>query len=201
MEAREHRHGRAVGEKSREGCSSSSGDEPEIDQIGFILARRPGSRGHSGRESPYVNSARRPPQQTTRRGLPLAAHGPAPGVAGASRIQVVGRSAGNPPEARVGSRLIGPVPLATIRSIAPISPSTGPAARDVAPLKRGLKRGLKGRARTVSLPLDETIVTETPSLYSCYGHIGEQVRVPFTGSRAKRTLPGAINIQGGDWQC
>jgi hypothetical protein len=43
--------------------------------------------------------------------------------------------------------------------------------------------------------LDETIVTETPPLYSCYGHIGEQVRVPITGNRAKRVLHGAINIR------
>ena len=78
------------------------------------------------------------------------------------------------------------------------SPSTGPAARDVAPVKGGLKRGLKGRARTVLLMLDETIVTETPPLYSCYGHIGEQVRVPITGNRAKRILHGAINIKSGD---
>ena len=42
--------------------------------------------------------------------------------------------------------------------------------------------------------LDETIVTETPPLYSCYGHIGEQVRVPITGNRAKRILHGAINV-------
>jgi hypothetical protein len=46
--------------------------------------------------------------------------------------------------------------------------------------------------------LDETIITETPPLYSCYGHIGEQVRVPIMGSRAKRILHGAINIRTGD---
>lgn len=46
--------------------------------------------------------------------------------------------------------------------------------------------------------LDETIITETPPLYSCYGHIGEQVRVPITGNRAKRILHGAINIRTGD---
>ena len=39
--------------------------------------------------------------------------------------------------------------------------------------------------------LDETIITETPPLYACYGHIGEQVRVPITGNRAKRILHGA----------
>src|SRR3954464_13573522 len=36
--------------------------------------------------------------------------------------------------------------------------------------------------------LDETIITETPPLYSAYGHIGVQVRVPITGNRAKRIL-------------
>src|SRR5205814_6496676 len=46
--------------------------------------------------------------------------------------------------------------------------------------------------------LDETIITETPPLYSCYGHIGEQVRVPITGNRAKRILHGAINVGTGD---
>jgi transposase len=46
--------------------------------------------------------------------------------------------------------------------------------------------------------LDETIVTETPPLYFCYGHIGEQVRVPITGNRSKRVLHGAINIRTGD---
>jgi transposase len=46
--------------------------------------------------------------------------------------------------------------------------------------------------------LDETIITEAPPLYSCYGHVGEQVRVPITGSRAKRILHGAINVHSGD---
>jgi transposase len=68
----------------------------------------------------------------------------------------------------------------------------------LAPVKRGLKRGLKGRIRTVLLMLDETIITETPPLYSCYGHIGEQVRVPITGNRSKRILHGAINVRSGD---
>jgi hypothetical protein len=68
----------------------------------------------------------------------------------------------------------------------------------VAAVKRGLKRGLRGRARTVLLMLDETIVTETPPLYSCYGRVGEQVRVPITGNRSKRILHGAINVKSGD---
>jgi transposase len=46
--------------------------------------------------------------------------------------------------------------------------------------------------------LDETIITETPPLYSCYGRMGEQVRVPITGSRAKRILHGALNIDSGE---
>lgn len=46
--------------------------------------------------------------------------------------------------------------------------------------------------------LDETIVTETPPLYSCYCRIGEQARVPITGNRAKRILHGALNIRSGD---
>ena len=46
--------------------------------------------------------------------------------------------------------------------------------------------------------LDETIVTETPPLYYAYGHIGQQVRVPITGSHAKRVLHGAINVGSGD---
>lgn len=46
--------------------------------------------------------------------------------------------------------------------------------------------------------LDETIVCETPPLYSCYGRIGEQVRVPITGNRTKRVLHGVMNIWSGE---
>jgi DDE superfamily endonuclease len=46
--------------------------------------------------------------------------------------------------------------------------------------------------------LDETIITETPPLYACYGHIGEQVRVPITGNRSKRVLHGAMNVGSGE---
>jgi transposase len=67
----------------------------------------------------------------------------------------------------------------------------------VAPGKRGLKRGLGERERTVMLMLDETIVCETPPLYSCYGRIGEQVRVPITGNRRKQILHGVLNIRSG----
>jgi DDE superfamily endonuclease len=77
------------------------------------------------------------------------------------------------------------------------APPTGSPPRDVAAIKRGLKRGLHGRIRTVLLMLDETIITETPPLYCCYGHIGETVRVPITGNRSKRFLHGAINIATG----
>lgn len=46
--------------------------------------------------------------------------------------------------------------------------------------------------------LDETIITETPPLYSCYCRIGEQACVPVTGNRRKLILHGAINISSGD---
>jgi transposase len=46
--------------------------------------------------------------------------------------------------------------------------------------------------------LEETIITETPPLYHCYGRIGEQVGVPIAGNRAKRILHGALNIGSGD---
>ena len=78
------------------------------------------------------------------------------------------------------------------------SARAGAAPGDLAAVKGGLKRGLKGRSRTVLLMLDETIITETPPLYSCYGHVGEQVRVPITGNRSKRILHGAINVKSGD---
>jgi hypothetical protein len=68
----------------------------------------------------------------------------------------------------------------------------------VAASQGGLKTGLAARPRTVIVMLDETIVTETPPLYSCYGRIGEQVRVPITGKRAKRILHGALNVRSGD---
>ncbi|HZC02974.1 MAG TPA: transposase [Gammaproteobacteria bacterium] len=63
---------------------------------------------------------------------------------------------------------------------------------------RGLKRGLATRKRTVILMLDETIITETPPLYACYGHIGEQVCVPITGNHARRILHGVLNVQNGE---
>jgi len=46
--------------------------------------------------------------------------------------------------------------------------------------------------------LDETIITETPPLYSCYGRIGRQVCVPITGNRAKRILHGVLNVWSGE---
>jgi transposase len=68
----------------------------------------------------------------------------------------------------------------------------------VAASQRGLKRGLAGRERTVILMLDETIITETPPLYSCYCRIGEQCDVPITGNRRKRILHGCLNIRSGE---
>jgi hypothetical protein len=52
--------------------------------------------------------------------------------------------------------------------------------------------------RTVLLMLDEPIITETPPLYAGYGHVGEQLRVPITGNRAKRILHGTINVGSGE---
>jgi len=48
------------------------------------------------------------------------------------------------------------------------------------------------------LMLDETIVTETPPLYSAYGRIGKQIEVPITGNRSKRITHGAMNIKSGE---
>jgi hypothetical protein len=70
--------------------------------------------------------------------------------------------------------------------------------RHLAAGKRGLKNSLKDRLRTVVLMLDETIITETPPLYSCYGRIGQQVSVPISGSHKRRILHGAINVATAD---
>ena len=45
--------------------------------------------------------------------------------------------------------------------------------------------------------LDETIITEAPPLYSCYGRIGRQVSVPISGGHQRRILHGAINVGTG----
>ena len=45
--------------------------------------------------------------------------------------------------------------------------------------------------------LDETIITATPPLSSCYGRRGPQGRIPMTGNRAKRVLHGARNVRTG----
>jgi DDE superfamily endonuclease len=52
--------------------------------------------------------------------------------------------------------------------------------------------------RTVLLMLDETILTETPPLYCCYGRIGRQVSVPISGGHQRRILHGALNVGTGD---
>jgi hypothetical protein len=54
--------------------------------------------------------------------------------------------------------------------------------------------------RTVLLMLDETILTETPPLYCCYGRIGQQVSVPISGGHQRRILHGALNVGTGDVQ-
>src|SRR5262249_57821404 len=77
-------------------------------------------------------------------------------------------------------------------------PSPGAAPPDLATGKRGLKTGLKNRVRTVLVMLDETIITETPPLYSCYGRIGQQGSVPISGSHQRRIRHGALNVGTGD---
>lgn len=46
--------------------------------------------------------------------------------------------------------------------------------------------------------LDETILCETPPLYSCYGHIGQQVGVPISGAHPRRIVHGVLNIHSGE---
>jgi transposase len=46
--------------------------------------------------------------------------------------------------------------------------------------------------------LDEPIICETPPLYSCYGRMGQQGRVPLSGNRSKRILPRVLNIKSGE---
>jgi len=67
----------------------------------------------------------------------------------------------------------------------------------VAPGKRGLQRGLKGRKRTVILFLDEPIVRETPPLRAVWARKGAQAAVPILGFRGKRVLYGVLNVQTG----
>jgi transposase len=76
------------------------------------------------------------------------------------------------------------------------APPIGTTSSHLAAIKRGLKHGLKSLVRAVILMLDETIITETPPLYSCYGRIGQQVRIPIIGTRS--ILHGAINVNSGD---
>jgi hypothetical protein len=52
--------------------------------------------------------------------------------------------------------------------------------------------------RTVVLMLDETIITETPPLSSCYAPLGERVSVPISGRHGRRILHGVLNIHSGD---
>jgi len=67
----------------------------------------------------------------------------------------------------------------------------------MAPGKRGLQRGLKGRERTVILFEDEMIVTETPPLRAAWARVGHQAEVPMTGNRAKRVMYAVINVKTG----
>jgi DDE superfamily endonuclease len=72
-----------------------------------------------------------------------------------------------------------------------------PKGSFLAASKRGLKRGLKGRKRTVVLFTDATIITETPPLRAQWALKGTPGEVPITGSRNKRVLYGTLNIKTG----
>ena len=65
--------------------------------------------------------------------------------------------------------------------------------------KRGLKKGLKNRRRTVILFLDSTIFTQVPPLRAMWALIGQQARVPITGEHDRRILTGVMNIRTGDY--
>jgi transposase len=69
----------------------------------------------------------------------------------------------------------------------------------LAPGKRGLKKGLKGRRRTVILFLDSTIFSEVPPLRAMWAPIGHQARVPILGTHDRRFLTGVMNIKTGDY--
>jgi len=45
--------------------------------------------------------------------------------------------------------------------------------------------------------LDETIIAETPPLYSCYGRVGQQTCIPISGNHARRIIHGALNVHTG----
>ncbi len=63
--------------------------------------------------------------------------------------------------------------------------------------KRGLKKGLKEKKRTVVLFEDETILTEKPPLRASWALIGEQAKVAISGNRGKRVLYGVLNSRTG----
>jgi transposase len=71
------------------------------------------------------------------------------------------------------------------------------SAQVLAASKRGLKRGLRGRKRTIKLMLDETIISEIPPLRCCWGRKGEQVEIPIIGEHDRRVIHGALNIETG----
>jgi hypothetical protein len=74
----------------------------------------------------------------------------------------------------------------------------GPAGSLLAASKRGLKRGLKGRQRTVVLFTDATIITETPPRRAGWALKGKPVEVPIMGNRNKGVLYGALNPRTGE---
>ena len=70
----------------------------------------------------------------------------------------------------------------------------------MAAVKRGLRRGLSGRRRTVVLFSDATILTETPPLRASWSRRGEPAEVAITGNRGRRVVYGAINTGSGTLQ-
>lgn len=70
----------------------------------------------------------------------------------------------------------------------------------MAPVKRGLQRGLTDRRRTVTLFSDATIVTETPPLRASWSKVGEPAEVAISGNRRKAAVYAALNIATGTRQ-
>jgi transposase len=69
----------------------------------------------------------------------------------------------------------------------------------VATSKRGLKRGLKGRKRTVILVIDSTWFTEIPPLHAVWAPIGQQAQVPIVGEHFNRVcLTTVLSLKTGD---
>src|SRR4051794_7002821 len=100
-------------------------------------------------------------------------------------------------------RSTSPTGPSAARSTACASVGSGPVMSwPSAPRCGGSQKGAETRPRreATRAPADARRDDHhgDPPLYSAYGHIGQQVRVPITGNRAKRIVHGAINIKSGD---